>query len=121
MRVIIIASMIVVVSMILILNRVARTRRLKTAAVFADEYLALAIFKLNSGMINTILLPAQEVVKQMEDLSTLALGQVINQDMTGESGHTTGDAPDMQVMDGLDTCNLLHIDHEVCKRDMFGD
>jgi len=46
-------------------------------------------------MINPIFLPPEEIIKQMQDMSTLALGQVINQDMARESRHTAGDTPDM--------------------------
>src|SRR5436305_5366825 len=55
-------------------------------------------------------------------MNTLAWGQIINQNMARESRHTTGDTPDMQIMDSLDTCNLFqHIFLQLFERNVFWD
>ena len=82
-------------SMIVIMIMIVSARCLKTAAISTNENLIVATFKLNSSMINPIFFPPEEIVKQMQDMSALALGQVINQNVARESRQTAGDTPDM--------------------------
>src|SRR5437764_1126283 len=100
---------------------IVSARGLKTAAISTNENLSLATFKLNSGMINTIFFPSEEIVKQVQDMGALGLGQVINQDVARESRYTARDTPDMQVMDCLNTWYLLYVLHQVFESNVFRD
>src|SRR5581483_2388489 len=75
---------------------------------FAAGTLRGVALELDSRVTNVVFF-VQDMGQRLQDGRTIARWQVIDEHVTGESGHATGNAPDMQIMNFKHATDSIHI------------